>query len=324
MNTQRKNFSLENLAALTKEKMIKNELIHSSEQIVLIPHHQVTVRGELSYHYIITCLTNNQKYFLKVQKDNDHATHCNYYLRRFLAQDGQCAYPLILAPGFDYCGKRYHIYTYAEGETLEGLPGKISADEWHNIGRKLRNRIDELSTVHAQQYSDRNQFVPDSHSAILKRKIMLKLNHSVFSEYSPGMIEAAGDKCMLILDSSSFSRPTLLHMDIKPANIIYNLQTKTVSVIDFELARFGDIDYGQVQILLTELKEYGEAYDQYIFPELTKGYLTLGDALHIPKFQCYLFYQTACNLIYYDERKLPCPKKMEALFYKLLQTLSKG
>lgn len=320
---QNNNYDLGELKCLAREKMIEHMLISCSEEITLLPHHPIRVQGEICYHYIISCSLNNKKYFLKVLKDNDSATHCNSYLRRFQDKNGDCPYPLIVAPAFDYCNRQYYFYTFAEGETLESLEGKLSADEWKSIAIKLRNRVDELSAIHTSQYSDHNAFISDQYSDIIKRKILPKLEHSTFCEYQRKTILAAHQQCMEILDTSNFSRPTLLHMDVKPANVIYNPQTRTVSLIDFELSRFGDIDYGWTQILITKLKNYGEIYENYVFPYLTRDRLSLDDALHIPKYQCYLFYQAACNLIYYDERKIPCPKEMKALFVRLLNQLAK-
>ncbi len=55
---------------------------------------------------------------------------------------------------------------------------------------------------------------------------------------------------------------------------------------------------------------------------MTKGRLTLKEALAIPKYQCYIFYQTACNLIYYYDRNMDCPEDMKRLFEELLNKLS--
>ena len=320
---QNDNYGLGELKCLTREKMSEHMLISRGEEITLLPHHPIKVQGEVCNHYIIFCSSSNKKYFLKVLKDNDSATHCNSFLRRFQDKNGDCPYPLIVAPGFGYCNRQYYFYTFAEGETLESLEGKLSVDEWKSIAIKLRDRVDELSEIHTSKYSDHNAFISDQYSDIIKRKILPKLKHSTFREYQRETILAAHRQCMKILDSSKFSKPTLLHMDVKPANVIYNPQTKIVSLIDFELSRFGDIDYGWAQILITKLKNYGEIYENYVFPYLIKDHLSWDDALHMPKFQCYLFYQAACNLIYYDERKIPCPKEMKTLFVRLLNQLAK-
>ena len=129
--------------------------------------------------------------------------------------------------------------------------------------------------------------------------------------------------CYQILDESHFTKPTLLHMDVKPANIIYNSKTGFVTLIDFEFARFGDADYGWTQVLLSGINAFCDEYKQQVVSYMTKGRLTLNEALTIPKFQCYIFYQTACNLIYYYDRDMKCPEDMKDLFEELLKQLSK-
>lgn len=79
---------------------------------------------------------------------------------------------------------------------------------------------------------------------------IITCSHSqLFGEADPERPSKNFVRCCEILDTSRFSKPTLLHMDIKPANIIYNDRTGTV----FEFARFRDIDYGWTQILWKRL-----------------------------------------------------------------------
>ena len=45
------------------------------------------------------------------------------------------------------------------------------------------------------------------------------------------------------LETLSDVRPVLLHGDVKPANVIFDEVTKETTIIDWELARFGDVDF---------------------------------------------------------------------------------
>lgn len=45
------------------------------------------------------------------------------------------------------------------------------------------------------------------------------------------------------LESLGQVRPVLLHGDVKPANVIFDESTKHTAIIDWELARFGDLDF---------------------------------------------------------------------------------
>lgn len=326
MKVSDSNSNVKELTIFTKKRLLECHLIPPSEEVILSPHHQVIVHGKSRCHYIVSCLHSRKQFFLKILKDNDSATHCNQFLYQFQTENGDCPYPLLIAPGFDFFDERYFLYTFSKGKTLQELAETkcLSQDEWKSIANKLKKCITVLSTVHSQQYSDHNQFVADQYADILKRKIMPKLNHHTFSMLSSQIVTTIYQKCVNIIESSVYSEPTLIHMDVKPANVIYNLETKTVSLIDFELARFGDFDYGWTQLLITSLKNYGEEYQEYIYPHLVKDGISLEDALQIPKFQFYLFYQAACNLIYYDERKISCPIGMKSLFIELLSQLSKG
>lgn len=45
------------------------------------------------------------------------------------------------------------------------------------------------------------------------------------------------------LESLSQVRPVLLHGDVKPANVVFDQSTRHTAIIDWELARFGDLDF---------------------------------------------------------------------------------
>lgn len=199
----------------------------------------------------------------------------------------------------------------------------MTIDEWKLVSQKLVLCLDELSTIHAPFYSEHNKFTTDDCAIILKAKFYKRFNHPFFKKYPSIKLIKALNRCFQILDNSYFTPPTLLHMDIKPANIIYNIKTGFVTLIDFELARFGDIDYGWTQVLLSGINNFGKEYRNQVIPFITQGRLTLQDALKIPKYQCYIFYQLACNLIYYYDRSMNCPEKMTQLFEILITKLSK-
>lgn len=313
--------NLNELASLTQELMVKSRLIDSSKSIELKPHHTVNIRGRTCSHYIVSCKASNKRFFLKTRKENDTSFHCEAFLRSFALSNGYYPYQITAMPQFDYKGYQYNLYFFVEGETLEELQLILSHEEWCQIANQLRKRIDEISSIHAEQYSDGNEFISDKYDVIQTRKLLPKLRHPAFSDIPSDVIERVQLNYAAILANSSFSIPTLLHMDIKPANIVYNRQSGLLSLIDFELSRFGDIDYGWAQVLLTSLKPYGDMYKSEIITEITKDRISLKEAFMIPKFQCYLLYQTACNLVYYFEKSASFPKEMYSLFLKLLAQL---
>lgn len=311
------------LCQIVHQKLTEQDIISTCEELLLCPHYSVNLRGKHYSHYIITCLQSSKKFFLKISKGNDNASHCSNYLRKFRSETGDYLYPIILVPEFEFNNIRYFITAFIEGQSLDNISERFTNDDWKIISHKLLARLDELSTIHAPLYSEHNEFINDDCATILKTKFLERLKHPLFNRYSRKELDKAYQYCCKILDNSCFTKPTLLHMDVKPANIIYNSKTGLVTLIDFEFARFGDNDYGWAQVLLSGINVFRSEYKEQVVPYMANGRLTLEEALRVPKFQCYIFYQTACNLIYYYDRNTECPEEMKQLFFELLSKLSK-
>lgn len=316
-------FDIKTLKRITLQKLIQHELLPSNADISLMPNYPIVLHGKTYSHYIITCSNYNKKFFLKVCKDGDKTSHCNKYLRRFLDSNGEFVFPIILIPPFEFNDIQYFITTFREGENLDTLSKTLTKSEWSLVSNKLCGQLELLSSIQENLYSENNEFLKIGCSEILKEKFKKRFQHIVFQSIPSQKLERAYNYCCEILDNSSFSKPTLIHMDIKPANIIYNPQTQTLNLIDFEHARFGDIDFGWTQILLTKCNAFNSEYKNFLWPNLIKGHTTLNEALSIPKYRTYILYQTACNLIYYRDRKTDCPQDMRNLFFALLDQLSK-
>lgn len=316
-------FDIKTLKRITLQKLIQHELLPSNADISLTPNYPIVLHGKPYSHYIITCSNYNKKFFLKVCKSGDKTSHCNKYLRRFLDSNGEFVFPIILIPPFGFNDIQYFVTTFSEGENLDTLSKTLTKSEWSLVSNKLCNQLELLSSIQENLYSENNEFLKIGCSEILKGKFKKRFQHIVFQSIPSQKLERAYNYCCEILDNSSFSKPTLIHMDIKPANIIYNPQTQTLNLIDFEHARFGDIDFGWTQILLTKCNAFNSEYKNFLLPNLIKGRTTLNEALSIPKYRTYIFYQTACNLIYYHDRKTDCPPDMCNLFFALLDQFSK-
>ena len=208
----------------------------------------------------------------------------------------------------------YYITTYIEGQALDSYSDTLSASIVNHIADCLIILVDNLEQIHASHYSEREAFIYDNYIDNFQRKLELKLQHPLVSNYSHQKLQHILNWSCEILENSQFSQPSLIHMDIKPANIIYNMETGFVSLIDFEFARFGDIDYGWTQLLLSGCNHFNQFYKKQMIPRITNNRLPISEALKIPKYQCYLFYQLLCNMIYYSDRHLSCPKEMSDLF----------
>lgn len=297
-----------------EQKLLQYGIIPFAEKIKLCPHHNVSICGEWFSHFIITCTHSRQTFFLKIVKENDGFLLCDRFLQNLSIKDTEYPYPRTVVPKFTFQGMQYYITTFIEGRPLDTFPETLPQNTWSYVANQLLLLIDQLTLLKAPKYSERGVFVLDNCADILKAKLESRMRHPLISSYPSKKLERAFNWACEILDHSQFSQPTLIHMDIKPANIIYNMDTGLVSLIDFEFARFGDMDYGWIQILLSGRNQFNHFYREQIVPYLTSGRVTLDDALDIPKLQCYLFYQAMCNLIYYYDRHLSCPKEIETIF----------
>lgn len=311
-----KNYS--DLKLVVERKLHKHNFVPITSKVSLCPHHNVLINGEWFSHFIVTCTHSQQRFFLKILKENDNFILCDRFLRKIYSNEAELLYPQIVVPEFTFRGMQYYITTYIEGQPLDTFPDTLPQNTWNNVTDKLLILINQLASLKAPQYSEHGTFVSDDCASILKKKLETRLKHPLISSYPRAKLEQAFNWSCDILDHSRFSQPTLIHMDIKPANIIYNEKTGSVSLIDFEFARFGDVDYGWTQILMSGRNRFNQFYREQMVPRLTRKQLTWDEALNTPKFQCYLFYQAMCNLIYYHDRHLPCPEEFKELFNLLI------
>ncbi len=302
------------LELLVNQKLHEHNLVPRISQVRLYPHHSVIINGKQFSHHIVSCTHCQKRFFLKILKEDDNSLLCDRFLQEISIKESEVPYPQVVVPKFTFHGMQYYITTYIEGQSLDTFSDALPRTTWNNVADKLLILIDQIASLTAEQYSEHGTFVPDNYASIMKEKFEIRRKHPLIACYSNAKLERLFNWFCDVLDHSQFSKPTLIHMDIKPANIIYNNNTGFVALIDFEFARFGDIDYGWTQILMSKLNHFNQFYKEHIVPRLISEKITWDDALNTPKLQCYLFYQAMCNLIYYHDRNLPCPKEFRELF----------
>ena len=316
-------FEITELTVITHKKLEEYSLINKNEKIQLVPNYKIVLNNKTYSHYIINCISSNKKYFLKVFKDRDNIFQCNEYIKNFIDEFGNQKFSTILVPRFYFNEVYYYITSFVEGESINNIGEQLTKQQCQKIGNDIRKLWFELTEINTLYYSEKGEFFNEDAATIFKRKLKFRLTHPVFKHISNSELYKAYCKCCEIIETCEFSKPSLIHMDVKPANIVYNSKNDLVTLIDFEHARFGDIDFGWVQILLSGYNSVGEIYEQKIYPYIINDNLNLSDALKIPKLKCYIFYQTACNLIYYYKNNNECPYKMKECFYSLLNEFVK-
>lgn len=318
-----KSFNINELHSITLKKLKEYQLIDENEEIKLIPNYKIILDNKAYSHYIIECVTSKKTYFLKIFKNRDNIFQLNDFIKDFFDEFGNQKFSTILIPKFNYNGMKYYVTSFVEGESINNISTPLTKEQYKKIAYKICDLWFELTKITSLNYSEKGEFFADDAATIFKRKLKNRLAHPVFNNISNINLSKAYHKCCDIIENCEFSKPSLIHMDVKPANVVYNQNNELVTLIDFEHARFGDIDFGWTQILLSGYNSFGEIYEKYIYPYIIENHLNLTEALKIPKFKCYIFYQTACNLIYYYKNNMECPIKMKECFYNLLDEFVK-
>lgn len=307
------------LSKTVKIKLTEAGIIDHKEEIRLEPCHTIMIGQDWYSHYYVHCRIKKRKYFLKALKPNDGLMHCNNSLRTLKTNSGCLDYPEVLVHPFDFGAVQYFITSFIDARNLDELIGQIPISEWESIGDKIYLRLQEIEQLHAEQYSDQGKFISTPCDILFIEKLRRRFSHRVAQTLPKDLVERICDECASVLLNSIYSSPTLLHMDIKPANVLYNPQSRKVYLIDFEFARFGDLDYGWTQILLSGLNAFNPIYKKHIYPNIVKHRTDLTTALQSSKMRCYILYQTLCNMIYYSDHGLPCPQELEKLFYNIFE-----
>lgn len=318
----RKMQEIEELMPIVREKLIGKGLIGSDETIRLIAHHDIVLDNVPRNHYVIQCSETGSKFFLKLQKKVDNIILCDKYIQA-IYQNEDYPLPHILVAPFPFYNDMFFITNYVEGYDLEVLDSELSDTQWKKAAKDIRKQLILLADIHTPCYSEHNKFFTDGYMEMFREKLRSKMKHISLTAYDRNKMQSAYNNSLRILNNSTFSEPSLIHMDIKPANIVFDPKTEKAVLIDFEFARFGDLDYGIIQLLLTQFNAFSDNYKKKMFPVLTDGLISFSQAYETPKLQVYLWYQTMCNIIYYYNHKTRCPDEMKNIFENMLSLLSK-
>ncbi len=312
----------EELMPIVRNKLMEKGLIGPDGTIKLIACHDIVLDNAPRNHYIIQCSETGNSFFLKLQKNVDNIIHCDEYIQAIYQKEDYLL-PHILVSPFPFHNDMFFITNYVEGYDLEALDSELSDTQWKKAAEDIRKQLMLLADIHTPCYSEHNKFFTDGYPEMFREKLQTRIKHISLTGYDGNKMQSAYNNSLRILNKSTFSEPSLIHMDVKPANIVFDPKTEKAVLIDFEFARFGDMDYGIVQVLLTQFNSFSDNYKKKMFPVLTDGLITFSQACETPKLQVYLWYQTMCNIIYYYNHNTQCPDEMKNIFENMLSLLSK-
>lgn len=318
----RKMQEAEELMPIVRNKLMEKGLIAPDETIRLTAYHDIVLDSAPRNHYVIQCSETGNRFFLKLQKKVDNIIHCDEYIQA-IYQNEDYALPHVLVSPFSFHNDVFFITNYVEGYDLEALDSELSDTQWKKAAEDIRKQLMLLADIHTPYYSEHNKFFTYGYPKMFREKLQARIKHISLTGYDESKIQSAYNNSLRILNNSTFSEPSLIHMDVKPANIVFDPKTEKAVLIDFEFARFGDLDYGIVQVLLTQFNSFSENYKKKMFPVLTEELITFSQACETPKLRVYLWYQTMCNIIYYYNHNTQCPDEMKNIYENMLSLLSK-
>ena len=304
-------------------RVLIDEMLISAGDNVRIENIYPTKRnGKIIYHHIITSEKDNKKYLLRTIKEKDYSYLMTRYLINLNSLSGYNRFSCALTPPFSINNNSYIITSFIDGVDLETLINKLDDNELQEISMKLENSLNLLHNVTNDKYSN----FPDSDCCSFADIMFNKIKTQSNNKYNIFLKKVNKNKLLNsiyeILLESSFTKPTLLHMDITPKNIIYS-EDRKICLIDFELSRFGDLDYEWTNILIKLLCTDNEKYKQYILmPIINNNFMPMHKALHINKCKVYLLYLAINKYIYSTLCDLECPQQIIELASYLVDHLA--
>lgn len=276
---------------------------------------------QIMHHHIVTVERTNKKYLIRTIKEKDYSSSIMNYLVSLNNLSSHAVFLHALTSPFVIGNHSYIVTTYLEGENLESQIETLSNEEPVDLSYEIEENLKLIHSVTNDKYSDGIRPVNASFGKIMYDKIF-KQFHDECNIFAKGIdINKLLDTANSILSQSSFSKPTLVHMDLKPANIIISPQ-KEVHLIDFELSRFADLDYEWTNLLIKIAYAYDEKFKQYVLtPIIEKNFLSLDKAVLIDKYKVYLLYLSINKYIYCFKHAIPYPKTIIDLADYLIKQL---
>ncbi len=298
--------------------LIREQLVSSDDVIEFQSICTKQQRGMDIQHYIIS--VSNRKFFIRMTKENDNSFHVMPFLKK-LDENFKNTVPIALTKPFTIAENTFIITSYIEGVTLEHELSNLTNSQLKNVSYKIDEKLQRMHDIKHSYYSLGNTFCDQPFNKIMYEKMKKQLyeNQSIYLGFK---IEPQKLLCRAksILNKSFFSEPTLVHMDIKPGNII--LSSKDLVLIDYELSRFADIDYEWSNLLIKTLLDYDKRFIQYVLkPIIENNFMSLERAITNEKICVYLLYLSLNMYIYYFKSNRSCPEEITYIVNTLLKQL---
>ena len=305
------------------KKMIEENFISTSDDIQIEIIYTTKQKDEFIHHYLVTDRSKTQKILIKTLKEKDYSYTVMNYLMDINKNCKDVEFPSVLGKPFVIDQRTYIPTSFLDGMDLNKAISTKSKNELLFISSELDRKLKLLHKVTNNFYSEGYQIRGLSYADIMFNKLY---NQFCIEKYTSYFTKNRDIKKLLlvaknILSNAAYSKPTLIHLDIKPHNIIISSNEK-VYLVDFELARFGDIDYEWANLLIKTLHAYDKRFKKYVLqPIIENNFLPLEQAIKNDKYKIYMLYLSMNIYIYYLKCGKWCPLDIIKLINMLLDEL---
>jgi len=201
----------------------------------------------------------------------------------------------------------YLISRYLPGQSLD------KSNDWLPYVPQIRSRLEtflgELHRISGDQFG----YLPRPEFATCEEFLDARLRH-----YS-AILERSGELTPSLRAAETYLRtaaaaelrvvrPSFLHFDVKPANVLFDVETGSTALIDFELCRFGDPDFEFIKIECLARRRTAPERD-LAHALATRHFASVGRT--VPRQAKWLLYEL-CHLLsllaYAIEMRIPIPR----------------
>jgi serine/threonine protein kinase len=184
-------------------------------------------------------------------------------------------------------GKSIEKYTYSELKEYEPL--------------LINNLILCLSEMHNLCENKFHSFIGDIHKTYAELlETRLNVHISIVRKYNKDLSKDLHKIIELIhthKDSMKDIVPSFIHLDIKPQNIIFDVETLKVSLIDFEQARFGDPFHELVKSKFKFAQNTG--FFKHLWTQIENSYIKKIGVIPTPRKLIYQLYFYVTEISYF-------------------------
>ncbi|MCI9486967.1 MAG: aminoglycoside phosphotransferase family protein [Lachnospiraceae bacterium] len=192
------------------------------------------------------------------------------------------------------------ITEYKEGISLDKCIFDLSEIEFSMIVDQLCKDLKKIHSIKSSGFSDLAEFTDDNWFDFFEYKLKKYLNKALDNKILTNE-EIEYLVKLLYREQDIFKQDygSLIHFDVKPANIIWDCRSKEISLIDFEMSRYADILMEFTKGKFTTLLFNNSVYKNKIWIPLVEQYFSqpYTDVFSSRKAVWYLFYHylAHCN-----------------------------